>query len=625
MCGVTGIINWQEKKTFDLQKASVAMTHSLAHRGNDGEGFFSSSLMQCFFGHRRLSILDQSSAAQQPMSTSDNRYTLSYNGEIYNYKELKQKLVSLGITFASSSDTEILLYGYAVWGKNIFKQLRGMFAGCIWDEQKKEMVIFRDQIGIKPLYWWKDDHNFASASELQALRKHPLVPTIIDDNAVNEYFITGSIHAPNTIFKNIYALKPGHFITVTNQSIIEEQFWNINEIQTEDTVDSPEEIQDNVLNLLRDSIKHHVISDIPVGAFLSGGLDSSCIVALMKEQTEKQFDTFSIGFDTVGKNIDESKEAASIAHFFGTKHHHILTTSKTFAENFDRFIEYLDQPSSDGFNSFLVSQESAKNVHVALSGLGGDELFLGYRYHQELARFLPLKKHRFYPALSLLSSSINKSTVLKKILYRSPWQGLEKLTDSDNYQGYFDARNLSFPRTLFSSNKKISSWHSEYATQLLNDAFRTESDKLNAYSKAELLWYTPGTLLRDADVTGMAFTLEVRFPFLDMPLINYMLSLPSRYKVQPNKPPKALLRSILETLMPKKLLLPTKKGFEMPIGHWLIQHSEIYESLKDSALFNTNAIKKQIKTLENRPDNYLTIWQAVVFTKWLEKNNITYG
>lgn len=625
MCGVTGILNWEENPSFDLQKASATMTQSLAHRGNDGEGFFSSLSMKCFFGHRRLSILDRSSAGQQPMSTPDKKYTLSYNGEIYNYQELKQKLLSLGVTFKSDSDTEVLLHGYAAWGKEVFKKLRGMFAGCIWNEDTKELTVFRDQIGIKPLYWWKDAHNFACSSELQSLRKHPLVPSNINDDAVNEYFIFGSVHAPSTIFQNVYALKPGHIITITKTSIDEKQYFDINQNQTTNLDASPQEIQDTVLNLLRDSIKHHIVSDIPIGAFLSGGLDSSCIVALMKEQTTKPFDTFSVGFDTAGKNIDESKEAADIAQFFGTKHHHILTTSRTFIENFPSFIEHLDQPSSDGFNSFLVSKATAKDVHVALSGLGGDELFLGYRYHQELAQYLPLKEHAFYPALSFISSSINNSSFLKKIIYQSPWRGLEKLAEGDSYQGYFNARNLSFPPALFSSDKKKLSRYSEYATQLLADVFRTESDRLNAYSKAELLWYTPGTLLRDADVTGMAFTLEVRFPFLDMPLINYMLSLPSRYKIKPNEPPKALLRSILEKLMPKELLFKTKKGFEMPIGSWLLQNPHVYKSLTEIPFFNKEAMQKQIKIFEKKPNNYATIWQALIFTEWLKKNNLTYG
>ncbi len=622
MCGVARFITENNiPLTFCPQKTCYAMTNALAHRGNDGEHFFISTSERCFFGHRRLSIIDTTSAGEQPMQSNDGRFTLVYNGEIYNFKKLKSQLLQEGASFTSESDTEVLLQGYIFWGTAVFKQLRGMFAGGIWDEQKQELIIFRDQIGIKPLYWWHDQHHFAFASELTALRKHPLIPSTINQAATAEYFSSGSIHAPRTIFNDIHALEPGHFLQISQQNIRQTNYWNLTNFQSSEN--HGENIPEKILDLLRDAVAHHMISDIPVGAFLSGGVDSSCIVALMKEQTTEPINTFSIGFDHAGKQIDESMYATNIANYLGTKHQNIICTSKTFIDNFDHFIAHLDQPSTDGFNSFLVSQATAQKVHVALSGLGGDELFLGYRYHQELARVIPLANSFFYPALSHLSALANKSSIIKKMLYHSYFRGFERLYESQKCDGYLAARTIATP--LFLPNKQTKEYQTDALAQL-HAIFDQEKDLLNAYSKAELAWYTPGTLLRDADVTGMAFTLEVRFPFLDIPLIEYMLKLPSSYKISTNNlDPKPLLRSVLSTLMPLDLLVPAKRGFEMPLGSWLLEHPSLFEPIKNARFIPQELLKKQIALLKKKPTEYLPIWQSILFTHWLAHHHLSYA
>lgn len=622
MCGVAGLITWNQTYTsFSPQRVCSAMTNALAHRGNDGEHFFTSPSERCFFGHRRLSIIDTTSAGQQPMQSNNGRFTLVYNGEIYNFKELKGQLQKEGACFTSESDTEVLLHGYILWGTAIFKKLRGMFAGGIWDEQKQSLIIFRDHIGIKPLYWWHDQHHAAFASELTALRKHPLIPSTINQKAVAEYFSFGSIHAPRTIFNDIYALEPGHFLQISEQNIKQTNYWNLSNIQSE--ADHTENISTTILNLLHDTVAHHMISDIPVGAFLSGGLDSSCIVALMKEQTTKPINTFSIGFDYAGRDIDESTYATNIAEYLGTKHQNIICTSKTFIDNFDHFIAHLDQPSTDGFNSFLVSQVTAQKVHVALSGLGGDELFLGYRYHQEIMRMMPLADSSFYPALSHLSALANKSSIIKKILYHSYFRGFERLHQNQTLDGYLAARTIANP--LFRPNEHTKEYQADAHAQL-HAMFDQEKDLLNAYSKAELAFYTPGTLLRDADVTGMAFTLEVRFPFLDIPLIEYMLKLPSSYKISTNKLyPKPLLRSVLSTLMPLDLLVPAKRGFEMPLGSWILEHASLLEPIKNNNFIHQELLKKEITLLKKKPTEYLPIWQSILFTHWLAHHHLSYA
>ncbi len=620
MCGVAGLITWNQAPiSFSPQKACQSMTNALAHRGNDGEHFFISASDRCFLGHRRLSIIDTTSAGQQPMQSNDGRFTLVYNGEIYNFKKLKSQLQQEGASFTSESDTEVLLQGYILWGTDIFKQLRGMFAGGIWDEQKQELIIFRDQIGIKQLYWWQDQDHFSFASELTALRKHPLIPSIINQAGVAEYFSSGSIHPPRTIFNDIHALEPGHFLQISQQNIKQTKYWSLTNIQSREH--HGENIPEKILDLLRDAVAHHIISDIPVGAFLSGGVDSSCIVALMKEQTTETINTFSIGFDHAGKQIDESMYANNIAKYLGTEHQNIICTSKTFIDNFDHFIAHLDQPSTDGFNSFLVSQATAQKVHVALSGLGGDELFLGYRYHQELARIMPLTNSFFYPALSHLSALANKFSIIKKMLYHSSFRGFERLYESQKYDGYLAARTITdYP---FMQNQQR---YQADALAQLHAIFDQEKDVLNAYSKAELAWYTPGTLLRDADVTGMAFTLEVRFPFLDIPLIEYMLKLPSSYKISTNNlTPKPLLRSILSTLMPLNLLVPTKSGFEMPLGSWILEHPVLLEPIKNDQFIPRELLKKQLALLKKKPTEYLPIWQSILFTHWLTHHHLSYA
>jgi asparagine synthase (glutamine-hydrolysing) len=622
MCGIVGLVAWKSATQEKNQITCKKMTAALSHRGNDGEGFFCSTKQQAFLGHRRLSIFDTSSAGNQPMTTKDGRFTLVYNGEIYNFKELKEELAPYNITFTSSSDTEVLLYGYALFKENIFKKLRGMFAGALWDEKEKELIVFRDHLGIKPLFWWKDEKQFVCASELKAFKQHPDISLELNKNAVAEFFQFGSIHPPITIFKNVFSLKPGHFLKIKEQETSLHQFWSLNEIKTEEHHESSATIKEQIKSSLRNSVAHHVLSDIPVGAFLSGGIDSSTIVALMKEQLSGSFDTFSLGFGKEGRYLDESAYAVQIAHFFGTRHHHILCSGEFFKEDLDLFVQHLDQPTTDGFNSFLISQSTKNRVSVALSGLGGDELFLGYKYHRNIAQLQQLQTSRFRPALSLLSASAQKIELIKRIINKTKLKGIEEFNTIDSSEGYFAARRLfNDKQLLFEDTKKIDP--ADHFKQI-NELFTHESDLLNAYSKAELAFYTAGTLLPDGDITGMAFTLEVRFPFLDIPLVTQMLSLPSSYKIDLNSPtPKKLLHSILSDFIPERFFLQEKRGFEMPIGFWLKQHPELYEPLRESTFLHQIRLKETIERFEKQPQNYLSLWAPLIFSKWLAHNNLT--
>lgn len=629
MCGVVALAGWSEHFIAQVCEGSVdaicrRMTAALAHRGNNGEGFFTSSDYQCLFGHRRLSIFDTSPRGNQPMSTADGRYTITFNGEIYNFKELRHELASLGIHFISESDTEVLLYGYAVWGPAVLERLRGMFAGVIWDSQEQKLFAFRDHVGIKPLYWWQDEHQIALASELRALLKHPHISKKIRKNAVAQYFRFGSIHAPETIFESVYALQPGHYLIATAEHITTTQYWHPSMLATRTEVDV-KALAGQVQNALRDSIALHMRSDIPVGAFLSGGLDSGAIVALMKEQRTETFDTFSVGFGAEGKALDESADAAFLADYLGTRHHHVLYDGSDFAATFDHFIAHLDQPSTDGFNSFIVSQATQGHVQVALSGLGGDELFLGYRYHRELARLQQLATQSpaqyFLPALSY---AVHHNSFLQKVAYHSNMNFLQWWPAYTKHEGYLAAREFlsrEFIQKLLQKNIEPTRISSDLAA-----LFAGEPDLLNAYSKAELAFYTPGTLLRDADVTGMAFTLEVRFPFLDIPLMQEVVTLPSRYKIDPRgTQPKPLLQAALKNILPAACFSRPKRGFEMPVGFWLRKHGRhLYKKLREKTIFEPQIIDQLIKKFEQKPQEYLGLWSCVVFAAWLQRNQLEF-
>ncbi len=628
MCGIAGIINFssesvnqKEKNISNLRK----MSQSISHRGRDGEGEFFNETSNCFLAHRRLSILDLSSSADQPMRSLDNRFSIIFNGEIYNFKEIKIELEKLDIQFKTTSDTEVLLYAYQVWGRECLKKLRGIFSFAIWDDLNKKLFAARDHLGVKPFYWFynNNDKLFLFASELKAILSNVNVKKNINLQAIDQYLSFYSVNPPQTLIQDIFQLESGHYLEFSVDGLKIEKYWDLQDFKTDESLQDLNQIKSNLREKLLQVTELQMRSDVDVGAFLSGGLDSATIVGLMSKLTDKKIHTFNISFGNEGSYIDESGLAKKVASKFNCNHHEVKIGASEFKSNFEEFIKAIDQPSGDGINSFLVSKFTAQHVSVALSGLGGDEVFLGYRYFQDLKNLQNFQsskiKRKFLPAISKLYKN-NK--YFRSFAYRNKLDFL-KFWPAQKDELYFNGRTL-FPENekqkllTFNLKNEIKSYGA------IKTIFSSEKDTLNAFSKAELSWYTPGMLLRDCDATSMFSTLEVRVPFLDHKLVEFLLTVPSAFKIQKNqKINKPLLANLFDDLLPPEILTYPKHGFEMPIGFWL-KEKFAYElnDLKTVSWLNKNYVEFLLNQFNQNPREYLKVWSLLVLNNWLREYNI---
>lgn len=630
MCGIAGLITTsehssslptQEKATHTIEN----MTRALSHRGNDSEGFYIYPDGRVALGHRRLSIIDRSEAGFQPMKSYDDRYQIVFNGEIYNYKELAQELMRSGVELRTASDTEVLLQAYLKWGKKALDKIRGMFAFVIYDSKKHTFFIARDHLGVKPLYWFHDGSVFLFSSEIKSLLASGYVSRKLNKKALYEYLRMYSIQAPGTIVSGVYALPPGHCLEVDFSGPKLTSYWSPGMVKTVDPHKSYDNILVSVREHLTEAVALNMRSDIPVGMFLSGGLDSTALVALAKEVTQEKLHTFSIGFGKEGSYVDEASVASRVAAHFGTKHKTVVIDGATFKRHINNFIAHIDQPTGDGINSYLVSKAASEDVSVALSGLGGDEVFLGYRYFQEIAALERIKNtglNSFLPALSL---GFRSSSFVRAVSQRVGLGGLKFWPA--HHDTFYTAQRELFSAASVEQLVRRGTFREEdkaFNTAHLKDVFKDEKDLLNAFSKAELSWYTPGMLLRDADATSMASTLELRVPFLDKALVEHVLALPSHYKLyyrqDHNKP---LLVDALKDILPSMVLNLPKRGFEMPVGFWLRDYctSEVRGVAKIPWL-NKQYATTMLESFYRNPRNYLPLWSLLVVRKFLDHTGL---
>ncbi|PMB04013.1 asparagine synthase (glutamine-hydrolyzing), partial [Fischerella thermalis CCMEE 5328] len=391
MCGIAGIITTHYHQQH-LQELIQQMQKSLYHRGPDDQGIYIASEHQAALVHTRLSILDLTPAGHQPMSTPDGRYWIVFNGEIYNFLELRSQLASQGEQFCSRTDTEVILRLYQRMGADCVQQLRGMFAFAIWDNQEKTCFIARDPLGIKPLYYWQSGNTLVFASEIRAILASGLPNICLNPKGLYGYFISGTVPEPYTLIDGIHCLEAGHWLHWQTGRLTQKQYWQI-DFTPDHTISLPEATE-KVRDALIDSIKYHFISDVPVGIFLSGGIDSTSVVALARQTQKGQLRTYSITFEE--NEWNEGDIARQIAQNFETEHTEYQITSTIGRELFPQFLQRIDQPSIDGFNTFCVSQIAHQDgTKVVLSGLGGDELFGGYKTFQKVPQMVrwgqPLK------------------------------------------------------------------------------------------------------------------------------------------------------------------------------------------------------------------------------------------
>jgi len=623
MCGITGIFGLQDKERSS--KIIKVMNDCIAHRGPDDDGFYIDDHVA--FGHRRLAIIDLSPAGHQPMQSDDNNIEIIFNGEIYNFREVKA-LIS-DYPFKSHSDTEVIIAAYKKWGKKCVQYLNGMFAFVIWDKSKQELFIARDRLGIKPVYYYKKDNLFLFSSEVRALLESGLVERKINRDVIHEYFTYQTIHAPNTFIKNIFMLMPGHYATISKNKFEIEEYWNVVDNVDYSSNGKPyEEVCKDINKLFYEAVERRLISDVPFGAFLSGGIDSSAVVGMMSRIHSQPVKTFNIAFDE--SEFSEAKFAKIVADKFKTDHKEILLTPEDFLEQLPEAMDALDHPSGDGPNSYIVSKVTRHaGVTMALSGLGGDEIFAGYPvfkrseklYNQKWLWNVP------GPIRSLVASMI--STIKKD----AAGNKLKQLLEMDS-----PALENTFPISRqISSNEQLNDFISEKnkTTDAVNKIVKELLQKnknlplFSSVSVAEISTYMQNVLLRDTDQMSMAVALEVRVPFLDYKLVEYVLGVNDDFK-NPLFPKKLLVDS-LGDLLPHDVVHRKKMGFVFPWERWLKKELKDFcgkriISLAERGFIDKDGLlKRWNKFLNNDPSvRWLDIWLCVVLEHWLEKNKIEY-
>lgn len=555
MCGIAGILTISSVVSQSLIERMQA---ALQHRGPDDSGIYYSPDQQIALAHTRLSILDLSAAGHQPMCTPDGRYWITFNGEIYNFRELRSQLEAQGISFQSHTDTEVILRLYERDGADCLNHLRGMFAFAIWDNQQKIAFLARDPLGIKPLYYWQSGSTLLFASELRAVLASGLPPKQLSATGLYGYLTSGSVPEPYTLIDQLYLLPAGHCLQWQAGEIQQQAYW---QIDFRPQVIAPEVAIAKTRSALLDSIQHHFISDVPVGVFLSGGIDSTALVALAIQTQPGDLHTYSIAFEEAQWN--EGDLAQQVAQHFGTHHTEYTVTAAIGRSLLPQFLTAVDQPSIDGFNTFCVSKIAHDaGTKVVLSGLGGDELFGGYKSFQSVAQMVRLgQKLKRFQAIS----------------YPLGW-GLEQWTTSSKLRRLGDF--LQCPPTVSAAYQRFRGIFShQEACQILSQycpstaPIQRTSKPLNrpfASTEDEISWlelshYMRNQLLRDSDVMSMHWGLELRVPLVDRQLLETIATIPSGLRLQPGK--QLFTQAVPE--IPDWIINRPKRGFYFPYEQWM--------------------------------------------------------
>jgi len=629
MCGICGLFDLNRAVDMDLL---TEMGGSLRHRGPDDGDFHTDSAIG--LGHRRLSIIDLD-AGRQPIFNEDGTLAIVFNGEIYNFNELRGELQASGHVFRTRSDTEVIVHLYEEHGYGCLNRLEGMFAFAIWDCRKKELFLARDRFGIKPLVYYYDGGRFVFSSEIKSILRDSRIPREFNYTAFDDYLTFNYIPAPATIYKNIMKLEPGHFLTVKardgNMCLGKKRYYDVADI-TCDTGIPLEEAKERLRSALEESVRNHMISDVPIGAFLSGGIDSSIIVGLMSRFLDRPVETFSIGFD--GHDLfDETGYARQVSKFNNTEHHEIKLDHNDMLDAIPEVLDNLDEPFSDWsiFPTYLVSRETGRHVKVALSGDGADEVFGGYRKHlgEYLAKYymkVPkhLRQNAIEPLLNLLPDS-HDSLPLEYL--RRAKRFVSGISDSQA------ERHFKWMEIFTADSKKelLSPHHyrnghdpMDAITELCG---RYDGDPLNRILYTDLMFCLPYDMLAKVDSMSMLNSLEVRVPYLDRNLVELAFSLKGNMKLNGLRR-KFILVETFKDILPPGLHKRPKQGFDIPIGDWFkkdlrdLFFSVVNEkSAEGNGLFNFNSIKRIYDShCSNTRDHSKELLNIFVFQWWFNKN-----
>ncbi|MFN3305737.1 MAG: asparagine synthase (glutamine-hydrolyzing) [Candidatus Kapaibacteriota bacterium] len=595
MCGIVGVLSLDDKEVCTPDTLE-RMANIIFHRGPDSNGVFISKNKKCGLAFRRLSIIDLSPAGNQPMSTSDGNITIVFNGEIYNYLKLRNELMEKGYVFRSRTDTEVILYGYKEWGYDVVKRLSGMFAFVLWDEVNRVLFGARDRIGKKPLYYYFQNNVFIFASEIKSILLHPKVSKQTNLGEIANYLNFGATTNRNTLFKNIFKIPPAHFFILSSDGALKiHRYWNPFTLGVNTTI-TEEEAKVEIIRLLRQAVKDRMMSDVPFGVFLSGGIDSSLNVALMVELMNRPVDTFTVGFKELQK-YNELHYAKKIVELFRTNHHEILIDSKDAYDVLYDLVWYEDEPNADPVCIPLYHlSKLTRNAGtiVVQVGEGSDEQFIGYKWL--------LRDYKFYK--NAWQYFVRLWGPLKKLAYFSskpifnllhqylPLDILRRATFGEEY--YWSGTPIFPPveMQLF-FKKQFKAYISlpwSYIKELYDTANNLSPTKLNFLQWVlfvEISQRLPELLLMRIDKMGMANSIEARVPFLDHRLVEFTMSLPEKLKVLDGRTTKYLLKKAIEGILPNNIIHRKKQGFWAPINEWL--RNEWYDfacsKINNSSLF----------------------------------------
>lgn len=615
MCGIGGIISF---KTSVSSKTVEGMSKAIAHRGPDANGLYLNENKTCGLVHRRLSIIDISDNANQPMTCTSGRYTIVFNGELYNFEALREELKTHDCQFSTASDTEVVLNAFIQWGNECVNHFNGMFAFAVWDEKEAELYLFRDRLGIKPLYYIRTDEVFAFASEIKALL--PLAKDLSWNNeAAHHFFRLGYIPEPQTIYKHIHKFPKGNAAYISENNFEVKPYWNINEKFKESNVTDFSIAKNEYHKTLRESIKLRLKSDVPFGVFLSGGIDSSTVAAIAQSQTKDKINTFSIGFKE--SKFNESEYAKKVADHLGTNHHEYTLSHKDAQELIEKIPSWYSEPFADtsAIPTYLVSKMASESVKMVLTGDGGDEQFMGYGMYDWAAR---LSKPMIKSLKSPIAFALSNSGKLR-LKRASEYFRFEK-------QSALHTHIFSVDQYFYSERetKQFFQFDEVYNELKIQKVARKLSPRENQ-ALFDLNYYLTDDLLTKVDRATMLNGVEARVPLLDHNLIECSLNIDESLKVNKGES-KLLLKEILYEYVPKEFFNRPKWGFGIPLEKWLSDELKPLldkyvnqEMLEKVGIYNVSEILKlKGEFLKGKSYLYNKLWLVIAFNIWFRNHSV---
>ncbi len=624
MCGIAGLLIHPNSRWLSRNMRIQVALEKLSHRGPEGVGL--ECLQNVIIGHRRLSIIDLAGGSQ-PLHNEDRTVWVTFNGEIYNFQELKEQLIHSGHAFRTNSDTEVIVHAWEEWGKDCVNHFRGMFAFAILDQNKSQMFLARDHLGIKPLYYFIGGDSFAFASELQSLRSFENFPNELDIGAIDDFLVLGYVPAPRTIYRYVKKLPPACSLLISTESLRYEinQYWRLD--FHPDEKPSTEEWKNELANVLRESVKAHLISDVPFGAFLSGGVDSTAVVSLMSEFLTSPVKTFAIGFEE--EDFNELSWAREAARQLGTDHYEEIVRPDALSI-LPELVKHYGEPFGDSsaIPTWYVSQLAGRHVKMALTGDGGDEAFLGYGRYGGWKRWVhPIAPRRTF------TKQLVRSTLSAFAPQRFPKDIKERLPKIRDWYGWVGCTKTDVRERLWKNEfRNIINSHIKEMEQVAEDALKLPAVQFGQY--VDYLTYLPNDILTKVDIASMAHSLETRTPLVDIRVAELAARIPWRHNLQENAAGqwtgKHLLKSIVSDKLGSNFVNRRKMGFCVPLKRWFTKSGALHEKLRERLTdkenvignyFSLSAITQLLETHSDESDHSQVLWQLLFLDEWLRNHS----